>query len=536
MAAFVPGFKYDVFVSYAQVDNEPFPGTVKGWISTLAEGLENLMPQKLGGNFSLMHVQLLPPNQQVTPKIENILKRTAILIVILSPSYLSSETCPKEREVFLSAVDGQACSRLFIVEATKIELAEKHEEFRKAKGYYHFWILDEKSKLPRKLGYPQPNPNDPYHQPYYNILNDIAEDLAKELNRLKLLEEKASNNKTSDVLRSSAEEPDSKTKESDVEPEESVAETKELASKIEESETKESEREEPDTRPAVFLADVTPDLSIKRDEVRRYLDQAGCKILPDKPLSPDDTKIFREAWEKELENCKAFVQLLSNMTGRRNSPSFCQIQYECALKTKKPIIQWRDTDLDLASIQDQEHQDLLKCETVVAVNFEAFKREVVERVSEIVRQESSKSPDTDGCSDALVFLNANKEDDLLAQDISNIMYNNEVGCISSLWEGEAEESEIQEDFKDNLIDCDGVIVIYGLVSVVWVRRQLRELRKIMSRRTQLLKAFAVCDGPPKTKAPLKFQIPKMITLNCRDGLNAAQFEPFFNALRQGGDA
>ena len=33
--AFVPNYKHDIFVSYAHVDDEPFPGADKGWVTTL---------------------------------------------------------------------------------------------------------------------------------------------------------------------------------------------------------------------------------------------------------------------------------------------------------------------------------------------------------------------------------------------------------------------------------------------------------------------------------------------------------------------
>jgi hypothetical protein len=38
--AYVPGYEHDLFVSYAQVDDEPEPGETTGWVTTLVTALK----------------------------------------------------------------------------------------------------------------------------------------------------------------------------------------------------------------------------------------------------------------------------------------------------------------------------------------------------------------------------------------------------------------------------------------------------------------------------------------------------------------
>ena len=46
---FVPGYAQDVFVSYAHVDDQPYPGGAQsGWVSTLVETLHNELARKTG--------------------------------------------------------------------------------------------------------------------------------------------------------------------------------------------------------------------------------------------------------------------------------------------------------------------------------------------------------------------------------------------------------------------------------------------------------------------------------------------------------
>ena len=46
--AFIPNYKYDIFVSYAHVDDQPLPGAEEGWVTTLIKGLKTGLNQKLG--------------------------------------------------------------------------------------------------------------------------------------------------------------------------------------------------------------------------------------------------------------------------------------------------------------------------------------------------------------------------------------------------------------------------------------------------------------------------------------------------------
>ena len=46
--AFVPGYKHDIFVSYAHVNNQVVPGADEGWVTILVKWLGIGLSQKLG--------------------------------------------------------------------------------------------------------------------------------------------------------------------------------------------------------------------------------------------------------------------------------------------------------------------------------------------------------------------------------------------------------------------------------------------------------------------------------------------------------
>ncbi len=95
-------------------------------------------------------------------------------------------------------------------------------------------------------------------------------------------------------------------------------------------------------------------------------------------------------------------------------------------------------------------------------------------------------------------------------------------------------AEIREDLEQNLLECDGVIVVYGETPVTWVREQLRQCRKILSMRERPLKALAVYVGPPEQKVPLDLRLRNMHIIDCRKGYKDDELISFIESLKAEG--
>ena len=61
---------------------------------------------------------------------------------------------------------------------------------------------------------------------------------------------------------------------------------------------------------------MTEDLDTRRDAVRRHLDQAGFRVLPEAEPSRDDPEAYRASVDADLARSVVFVQLLSETPGR----------------------------------------------------------------------------------------------------------------------------------------------------------------------------------------------------------------------------
>jgi len=97
--AYVPGFDIDVFISYAHKNNE------NGWITQFHEFLARRVPEFLEHQAQVNVWRDLKLNgfDQLWPTLEHNIESSAILLSICSPVYVTSASCAKEVEHFLTS-------------------------------------------------------------------------------------------------------------------------------------------------------------------------------------------------------------------------------------------------------------------------------------------------------------------------------------------------------------------------------------------------------------------------------------------------
>jgi hypothetical protein len=474
--AYVAGYEHDIFISYAHVDNEPLVGAAEGWVTTLVRTLETVLRQKLGDREHKLSVWMdheLAGHRPFGDDIQNALERTATLLVIMSPGYLSSDWCSKERETFRSLVGSRARggSRVFVVHRDRLELTLLPAEFEGLLGY-RFWIEDGPARTPRTLGVPVPTPAE---LEYYSRVNQLALEVADELRRLVVADPAPTTAVAASVPAS-------------------VSSTVAAAG------------------PTLFLAEVTDDLEPKREEVRRYLVQLGFDVLPAREYPRTDAQAFEQAVSADLERSRVFVQLLSDVVGRKPAlapKGFPARQHELARAAKIPLLQWRARELAVDAVADADQRALLLGDTVRACGIEEFKQ----AVSAEARREPVQPAPPRG--EILLFLDCEDADRELAERIGGHLLANGIGFAEALRDGSPEE--IRKDLEHSLEECDGLMLIYGSASPSWIRSRLRQCRKIVSQRADPPVALAVIEGPPAEKPDVGMSIPGWQWINCRAG-------------------
>jgi hypothetical protein len=98
LMAYVPGFQNDLFLSYAHGDN------AAGWISALHERLKIRLRELLGVSPAIWRDERrLGGETDFAEEIRRQVANTAVVIAVVSPSYLSSAYCRLERQAFSTA-------------------------------------------------------------------------------------------------------------------------------------------------------------------------------------------------------------------------------------------------------------------------------------------------------------------------------------------------------------------------------------------------------------------------------------------------
>jgi hypothetical protein len=489
--AFVPGFEHDIFVSYAHVDDQPAPGVEHGWVTTLVKIVQLRLDALLGRKraHSLWMDHSLAQDVRFSEEIMRTLQNTATLLIVLSPGYVASEWCDRERRTFMQLIRQRldADQRVFVVQRDVVEDRERPEELKDVRGY-QFW--EYRGKRPRILGDPKPRDDD---EVYFEKVDDLARDIAKQLKLLKGGAESG--------------DPDSAPA---VEP------------------VNDRHAVNGDRSTFVYLAEVTDELDGAREEVKRYLDQQGYGVLPER-WYPREADAFQQELDRDLAGCSLYAQLLDHLPGKRfqnSTARLVDLQYQRALASGKPILQWRPPTLNLAQIDDNGQRALLEAETVLSVDLEQFKKELLLRL-----ERGFDAAETSPAHDSFVFVDFSKEDEPEANRLCELLERHGVGYARPMHAGAPHE--VRRDLMANFKDCDALIMIYGCNPLVWVREHLRLWLKTKRRRQRPPRALAVCETPPTPKTPLNFRLPEMKVIDCCGGFNEQQLAPFLRSLVTG---
>jgi hypothetical protein len=456
--AYVQNYQFDLFVSYAHVDNTPMEPADHGWVDALVRILESALNMKLGRRdiASIWRdSQSLRGNHEVTGHINEQVKRSALLLVVLSPGYLSSEYCLKELQTFVA---NNPSDRIFVVykdpiDENKQKMPSGIRDLRK----YNFWIPDRNHK-PRVLGWPLPQHDaSEDRQLYYPKVDDLSADILVALDATAA----GGGGRTITV---------------------------------------------PPTPPpgprkgTVLLAEVTDDLDTRREELRRYLDQAGIDVLPSGTYRLTRAE-FEQAFLGDLRTCRAFVQLLGPLAGRAPpdiEEGFGRFQLELAKTRQLPILQWRSPDLDMTEVASPMQRALLQAAEVQAMPFEEFKRSVVDLFVE-VEPSPPKQP-------SFLFVDADKVDLERAQSLVTDL-GDAIEWEMPLYDPTAKAEDLQNDIEARFVECDALVVLYGEAGAHWVMRQLQLFRKLKHQRTKTPRLLAVVQAVPHatTVIPMKLQ-------------------------------
>jgi hypothetical protein len=321
--AYVPDCHYDLFFSYATVDdNERLPGRQETrWATYFRKCLVTAIDRKVGRNDSIKvfldRQELASSNAPLTPALKDALDKTAVFIAIASSSYLHPECwCNLERKHFLARLGDTAerraaQRRLWIILIEEMPTAKWQEAFFPDVKAQVFYEKDADDRVRLIL----PGTDAKADQRFLDRVEDLAERITERLKEMKLPRETA----PSDPLR------------------------------------------------RVFLAECTADLESDRLKVKLFLEERGWLILPE---SEYDDVNYDALLERDLQSALAFVQLIGQYPWKRGG--FDVRQNEKAKALHIPRFRRRDPGIEMNTVAET-HRAFVFEPDVIATGLEDFK-------------------------------------------------------------------------------------------------------------------------------------------------------------------
>jgi len=475
----------DLFISYAHIDNEFFPGLDKGWIDLLHERLEVRLAQLLGNRPKIWRDKKLRGYDDFGETIVIELSRTAILIAVVTPRYICSDSCRSEIDSFFRIAGDQNHLQfgdklcVFKVVKTYVPLKD-HPSYLQKLLAYEFYERNEASGRVYEFGSEIAGEKD---KRYWNKFEDLAWDIHE---LIKLLET----------------------------PEPPTAKS---------------------SGATIYLAETTSDLSEQRDKVKRELTQFGHTVLPNKAL-PLEASAFRAAVRDYLQSSQLSVHLIGEYYGvipeKESERSIVRLQQELAIERgddasfsrliwMPPGLQPKDEKqirfvLDLQnSFSSHNGSELLQ------VKLEDLKTIIQSKLTER-NKPAAVEP---GQGSPRVYLICDQQDVDAVEPIQNCLLDHGYEAILPLLGGS--DAEGFEDHKENLLLCDAVLIFQGRASEAWLRMKLRELLKLpgYGRTTPLLEKAIYIGGPESSTKDRFRTLDARIIRNYGD-FDAKLLEPF----------
>jgi hypothetical protein len=537
-------YEYDLFISYAHIDDlSPFGGE-KGWIDLLHERLSVLLAQALGYEPRIWRDgHRLQGNDELSGAIGAGVTRSLLLVPVISPRYVQSDWCNREMEAFHAAqaqttLPGSPAFRSRVFKVVKTPLPEHLREcepahIRNLIGY-QFYGEDESSGVLTEFS---PSPND---KQYWRTLHRLVSDLKQTLIELK--------------HRPAAHPPPTRAPAPDhvAPPHATPAPTGATPAHVTTLPVQGAGSAAPSK--FVYLAETTGDLAREREDVRDELRQRGYGVLPEQRLPLDERRQIEEAVRADLARCALSVHMVGpryGSTPEDDPASVVQIQERLAAErgaadaTFQRLL-WTPPGLGTPALEVTDARQQAFVRTLQAgltagaellqTTVEDLKTRAVEKLAALAKAQAAKAAAAAGPQRKKlkqVYLICENGDRQFVRPIKQYLFKENFEVITWL-EGEAGAERLAEYHRKNLRECDAALIYFGSGDEPWVRKNLEDLEKAYGYgREDDWTASAVFVGQPPNEQKEDFlthMVPYVI--HNLSGFNPEDLRDFVEAVRE----
>ena len=427
------GYVHDVFLSYTRTDDEPDAGF--RWVTKFMEDLETRLPIVSGHSVDVWRdKEKLLAADRFDDSIKMAIDRSAVLLVVLSPSYFNSDPCRDERKAFDDKIvrEGRVTlgTRARVVKVAKFFVPlDKYPEDLRRLNEHRFYVEENGRHKELHL-----STSADVRGTYASKVDDVAQEIATLLSAL---------DTTADASRVDA----------------PVA-----------------------GRSIVYLGQGTSDVEPQRDLLRRQLIQLGLDVEPSRELRLLPDAEVRATIADGLSKARLAVFPVGGFYGfvpeGAQGKSLVEIQLELAMADRRngdlPRIIWVPEDVRVQEEKQQAFLDQIRT-AFAGRGFELLERPyrtlealVTARLRSPVRINGGDGPAPDS-----VYLVCDNADRALAKTLRSFMFNQR---LSIEWTPSGvDDLSTSEEHKKLLRRNRTHVVLHGETSEGWLQDRIREL-------------------------------------------------------------
>ncbi len=422
------GSDIDVLIIFAYNDNETAKSEL-GWVSQFKKFLEFMLIQVTGETPNIMLKS--EHDVMVSPQLNN----AAVLITILSKSFMHSLQCLYNLEAFSKVVDASLKNRNRILKVFKTPLTppEQPKRLRELVGY-EMYQIDPASAETKNLDYLSAGADPQYWMKIADLANDISETLL-------YLDDRPITPKVKTIS----------------------------------------------TRKTIYLAETSHDLFIERNIIKRELQRSGYIVLPDQTLPSNITDLERLV-KSNLEESNLSIHLIGTSYGEiPNGSELSVVDLQNKFAAAKSLqsreaneeytrLIWISPSLNSASERQKAFIENIKLNIDGQEGAEILQNEL-EDFKNIIREEliglnDKKVLEDVGCA---IYLMHDRVDSHEVLPFVELIQKSGFKVLMPEFNGEL--LELREKHIDSLRNFDAAVIYKGKVNEQWVRMKALDLLK-----------------------------------------------------------
>ncbi len=464
--ALIPGYEYDIFISYAHLDNATFPGQGDGWIKQFYENL-NLMLAKRFGRMGMVKIwwdsKKLDGSVLFDDSIADGIKKSAIMICLNSSSYEASKYCKLELETFYNTVKDDKVGLNVGNRSRVIHVLLNNVPYQK-------WPVE----LSGTSGFPFHDASEA------DDFGDCVDTTSKAFrNEMRNLRDAVWNLLT------------------DFPKKEEISETLEELKVVDE-----------DDAFTIYLGAVSQTLRSPRKRIISELEKKGFKIIDGVP-PPEDAESHEKAAKEAILKSQLTINLLDEYEGAEISGNknmwYSQRQTEIALETSVPQMIWVPSEIDYNEVELPQYKTFLENienGTVFDKNYEFIKgaksslvKEIIVYANELKDKQHEKIAEDGPLS---VLLDTHFNDQMYALDLSKALLQNNIRPYINPQEDDPRKNITL--LGERMSQVNKLVFLYGNSSKEWVLERMNAALQLMLKNNYPIEDFFIFMAPPHKEA------------------------------------